>query len=130
MTDFIDALGSLLDRGRERGYQHRLTMIGAWDDNCGLFRPTRASLSHLPPSKIPVRLLLNEVGFPAELGSMAQPVEALWYVGRLPDAAARRLAIVGARDASMAKSRLAHDLSVSAVRNLQAATNATTLCQS
>jgi DNA processing protein len=71
----------------------------------------------LPLSKIPVRLLLNEVGFPAELGSMAQPVEALWYVGRLPAATDRRLAVVGARGASTAKSRLAHDLSASAVRD-------------
>ena len=29
--------------------------------------------------------------------------EALWYIGRLPDAADRRLAVVGARDASMAR---------------------------
>jgi DNA processing protein len=92
-------------------------MIGAWDDNCGLFRPTRAALSHLTPSKIPVRLLLNEVGFPAELGSMAQPVDALWYVGRLPAATDRRLAVVGARAASTAKSRLAHDLAASAARD-------------
>jgi len=74
-------------------------------------------LSHLPPSKNPVRVGLNEVGFPAELGSMPQPVEALWYVGQLPDAAQRRLAVVGARDASVAKSKLAHDLAASAARN-------------
>ena len=48
---------------------------------------------------------------------MPQPVEALWYLGRLPDPADRRLAIVGARDASMAKSRLAHELAASSVRN-------------
>ena len=34
---------------------------------------------------------------------MAQPVEALWYVGRLPAAADRRLAVVGARAASTAE---------------------------
>jgi DNA processing protein len=92
-------------------------MIGTKDDNCGLFRPTRAALSHLPPSKIPVRIVLNEVGFPAELGSMPQPVKALWYVGRLPDAGDRRLAIVGARAASTAKGRLAHDVAASSARN-------------
>src|SRR4051812_20103981 len=92
-------------------------MIGTWDDNRGLFRPTRAALSHLPPSKIPVRILLNEVGFPAELGSMPQPVKALWYVGRLPDATDRRLAVVGARGASVAKCKVAHDLAASAARN-------------
>ena len=73
-------------------------------------------VSHLPQSKRPVRILLNEGGFPAELGSMPQPVKELWYVGRLPDAGDRRLAIVGARSASMAKTRLAHGLAASAVR--------------
>ncbi len=63
------------------------------------------------------RVLLNEGGFPAELGSMPQPVKALWYVGRLPAATDRRLAVVGARGASTAKSRLAHYLSASAVRD-------------
>jgi DNA processing protein len=92
-------------------------MIGTWDDNRGLFRPTRAALSHLPPSKIPVRVLLNDVGFPAELGSMPQPVKALWYVGRLPDATDRGLAVVGARAASMAKCKIAHDLAASAARH-------------
>ena len=48
---------------------------------------------------------------------MAQPVEALWYVGRLPAATDRRLAVVGARAASTAKSRLAHDLAASAARD-------------
>src|SRR4051795_2105283 len=91
-------------------------MIGTWDDNRGLFRPTRAALSDLPPSKIPLRVLLNEVGFPAELGSMPQPVKALWYAGRLPNAADRGLAVVGARAASVAKCKLAHDLSASAAR--------------
>ena len=53
--------------------------------------------------KIPVRLLLNEVGFPAELGSMPQPVEGALVrrtaAGRRRD---RRLAIVGARAATTA----------------------------
>src|SRR3954471_22057887 len=92
-------------------------MIGTGGDNRGPFRPTRAALSHLPPSKIPVRILLNEVGFPAELGSMPQPVNALWYVGRLPAAADRGLAVVGARAASTAKCKVAHDLAASAAQN-------------
>ena len=71
-------------------------------------------MSHLPPSKSPTRILLNEGGFPAELGSMPQPVQALWYIGRLPAAGDRSLAVVGARAASMAKCRLARDLAASA----------------
>lgn len=107
----------MLDRGQERGYQHRLTMIGAGDHNRGLFHPKRAAVPHLPPSKTATCILLNDVGFPAELGTMPQPVEALWYVGRLPDVSERRLAIVGARDASMAKCRLAHQLAASSARD-------------
>jgi DNA processing protein len=56
------------------------------------------------------------VGFPAELGSLAQPVKELWYVGRLPGPDHRGLAIVGARGASMAGCRLARELAASAVR--------------
>jgi DNA processing protein len=48
---------------------------------------------------------------------MPQPVKALWYVGRLPDATDRRLAVVGARGASVAKCKVAHDLAASAARN-------------
>jgi len=74
-------------------------------------------VSHLPQSKRPVRILLNEGGFPAELGSMPQPVQALWYVGRLPGPGDRGFAVVGARAASMAKCRLARDLAASASRD-------------
>ena len=72
-------------------------MLGSRDHNHGLFRPRRGPVSHQTAACV----FLNDVGFPAELASMPQPVEALWYVGRLPDVVERRLAIVGARDASM-----------------------------
>ena len=68
-------------------------------------------------SKPVTRVLLNEAGFPAELGSMPQPVQALWYVGRLPAPGERGLAIVGARAASLAGCRLARDLAAAAGRN-------------
>src|ERR1044071_7278824 len=92
-------------------------MLRAGDHNRGLSLPRSAVVSHPPASKRPVQILLNEGGFPAELGSMPQPVKQLWYVGRLPDAAERSLAIVGARAAAMAKSRLAHGLAASASRD-------------
>jgi DNA processing protein len=92
-------------------------MLGSGHHNRGLSRPTRASVPHLPPAKVITRLFLNEAGFPAELASMAQPVEALWYVGRLPDPRQRRLAIVGARAASMTSCRLAHSLAASSARD-------------
>jgi DNA processing protein len=62
------------------------------------------------------RALLNEEGFPAELASMAQPVSALWYVGRLPRRDDRGLAVVGARAASTAGCRLARELAAVAAR--------------
>jgi len=73
-------------------------------------------MSHLPSSKTAVRVLLNEGGFPAELGSMPEPAHQIWYVGRLPGPGDRGLAIVGARAASMAKCRLARELAASAAR--------------
>jgi DNA processing protein len=73
-------------------------------------------VSHIPLTKTPAQVLLNEVGFPAELASMPQPVQALWYIGRVPDVRDRGLAVVGARAASMAKCRLARDLAAFAVR--------------
>ena len=62
------------------------------------------------------RVLLNEGGFPAELGSMPQPVKALWYVGRLPGARDRNLAIVGARAATMTGCRTARELAAASAR--------------
>ena len=47
---------------------------------------------------------------------MPQPVKALWYKGRLPQPGERRLAIVGARGASMAGCRLARDLAARSAR--------------
>jgi DNA processing protein len=68
-----------------------------------------------PPTLVS-RVLLNEEGFPAELGSMPQPVKALWYVGRLPRRSDRGLAIVGARGATMAGCRTARELAASSAR--------------
>jgi DNA processing protein len=48
---------------------------------------------------------------------MAQPVAQLWYVGRLPRPADRRLAIVGARAATMAGCRLTRALASAAARD-------------
>jgi DNA processing protein len=62
------------------------------------------------------RVLLNEGGFPAELASMPQPVKALWYVGRLPGAGDRNLAIVGARAATMTGCRTARELAAASAR--------------
>jgi DNA processing protein len=47
---------------------------------------------------------------------MPNPVKALWYLGRLPQAGDRGLAIVGARAASMAGCRLARGLAASSAR--------------
>jgi len=47
---------------------------------------------------------------------MPQPVKALWYAGRLPDRSERRLAIVGARAASLVGCRLAHQMAGAAAR--------------
>jgi DNA processing protein len=71
----------------------------------------------MPESEPVTRLLLNEVGFPAELGSMPRPCKAVWYVGRLPVSGGRNLAIVGARAASMAGCRLARELAASSARH-------------
>jgi DNA processing protein len=79
-------------------------------------QPTTAAVTFPSSVKTPTRILLNEVGFPAELGSMPQPVKALWYVGRLPHPGERGLAIVGARAASVPKCRLAQALATSSVR--------------
>jgi DNA processing protein len=108
---------SLLDRGREGGYQHRLTMYRSGAHNRGVLLPTRAAVPLPTRFHRPARVLLNEAGFPAELGSMPQPVSELWYVGRLPRPGERGLAIVGARAASIAMCRLARELAASAVRH-------------
>jgi len=47
---------------------------------------------------------------------MPQPVKALWYKGRLPQPGERRLAIVGARGASMVGCRLAGDMAARSAR--------------
>jgi DNA processing protein len=47
---------------------------------------------------------------------MPQPVKELWYLGRLPAAGERGLAIVGARAAALASCRLAHELAARAAR--------------
>src|SRR3954463_8709588 len=87
-----------------------------WVHNHGACLPRRAAVPHLPPIRIATRLLLNEAGFPAELGSMPQPVKALWVLGRLPQPAERRLAIVGARGASMLGCRLAREMAARSAR--------------
>jgi DNA processing protein len=86
------------------------------ENNRGDSHPKTATVTPLPDPQIVTRLLLNEEGFPAELGSMPQPVKALWYRGRLPQSAERRLAIVGARGASVAGCRSAHALAASSAR--------------
>src|SRR5580765_4726631 len=108
---------SLLDRGRERGYQHRLTMFRSGAHNRGVLLPTRAAVPLPTRFHRPARVLLNEAGFPAELGSMPQPVRELWYVGRLPRPGERRLAIVGARGASLAGCRLAREAASTSAHN-------------
>jgi DNA processing protein len=47
---------------------------------------------------------------------MPQPVKALWVLGRLPQPAERRLAMVGARSASMVRCRLARDMAARSAR--------------
>jgi DNA processing protein len=91
-------------------------MRGIPDHNRGSSKPTTAAVTPPISVRTPTCILLNDVCFPAELGSMPQPVKALWYLGRLPSVRERRLAIVGARAASMAKCRLARELAVAAVR--------------
>src|SRR5262245_2066147 len=91
-------------------------MLGSGVHNRGFCLPTRAPVPPVPVSKAVTRILLNEGAFPAELGSMPQPVQALWYVGRLPDPSQPALAIVGARAASLPGCRLAHELAAGAAR--------------
>jgi DNA processing protein len=91
-------------------------MRGVLDHNRGALQPRTAAVTLPIAVKNPTRILLNEVGFPAELASMPQPVKALWYVGRLPSARDRGLAIVGARAASMQKCRLARELAAASAR--------------
>ena len=69
-----------------------------------------------PPVYLPTQILLNDAGFPAELGAMPQPVKELWYAGRLPGRRDRGLAIVGARAASLAGCCLAGELAAVAAR--------------
>jgi len=47
---------------------------------------------------------------------MPQPVKALWYLGRLPGARDRNLAIVGARAATMTGCRTARELAAASAR--------------
>jgi DNA processing protein len=91
-------------------------MLGSGVDNRGFCHPTRATVPLMTLSRPVTRLLLNEVGFPAELGAMARPVKALWYVGGLPAPGRPHLAIVGARAASADRSRLAHELAAASAR--------------
>ena len=91
-------------------------MRGFPDHNRAALQPRTGAVTVPISVKTPTRILLNEGGFPAELASMPQPVKALWYVGRLPTARDRGLAIVGARAASVPKCRLAHELATAAAR--------------
>src|SRR5262245_28409815 len=91
-------------------------MLGSGVHNRGACLPTRASVPQPTPPRAARQTLLNEAGFPAELGSMPQPVKALWYVGRLPQPAERGLAIVGARAATLAGCRTARELAASSAR--------------
>src|SRR5262245_28265847 len=91
-------------------------MLGSGVHNRGACLPTRASVPPQTPPGAANRVLLNEGGFPAELGSMPQPVKALWYVGRLPGARDRNLAVVGARAATMTGCRTARELAAASAR--------------
>src|SRR5262245_17707830 len=90
-------------------------MLRSGVHNRGFWRPTRAPVPLSPPDT-PTRVLLNEEGFPAELGSMPQPVKALWVVGRLPGSGDRGLAGVGARAATVAACRLAREPAAASAR--------------
>src|SRR4029079_16960715 len=90
-------------------------MLRLGDHNRGFGFPRRAAVPPMQPP-IAARVLLNEAGFPAELGSVPQPVTELWYVGRLPRPRERALAIVGARSATMPGCRLAREMAAASSR--------------
>ena len=105
----------MLDRGRRRSYQHRLTMSGLTRHNPRRSSPTRPWLDVPFEPSVARRILTGEPEFPGVLARMPSPARVLWVRGRLPDPTQPALSIVGARAGTVGGCRLAAELAGAAV---------------